>query len=109
MDILRYKLKFFVLHICFNLKYNFLDKRKGTKYTAYANNLVSSQIKKHNRAQAVNFNLQLFKKMENIYQNNDIAPKQTHVDNIGRIIFSSKRGVIPTDFITKTKLNLIND
>ncbi|XP_058978987.1 uncharacterized protein LOC131802631 [Musca domestica] len=48
--------------------------------------------------------------IEHIYQiNNDISLLQQHVDDIGQIIFSSKLGIIPTDILTQTELNLITD
>lgn len=48
--------------------------------------------------------------MSQVYQvNNDITLFRDHVDNIGQIIFSSKLGIIPTDILTETELNLITD
>lgn len=48
--------------------------------------------------------------MAHIYQiNNDISLLKDHIDNIGQIIFSSKLGIIPSDVLTKTELNLIED
>ena len=48
--------------------------------------------------------------MEHIYQiNNDISLLRDHVDDIGQIIFSSKLGIIPTDILTNTELDLMDD
>ena len=48
--------------------------------------------------------------IEHIYQiNNDISLLRQHVDDIGQIIFSGKLGIIPTDILTQTELNLISD
>ncbi|XP_037930425.1 uncharacterized protein LOC119665205, partial [Teleopsis dalmanni] len=48
--------------------------------------------------------------IEQVYQiNNDISLLRNHVDDIGQIIFSSKLGIIPTDILTNTELNFIND
>lgn len=48
--------------------------------------------------------------IEHIYQiNNDISLLRQHVDDIGQIIFSGKLGIIPTDILTQTELNLIPD
>lgn len=49
-----------------------------------------------------------FRLISHIYQvNNDITLLKNHVDDIGQIIFSSKLGIIPTDILTKTELDLI--
>lgn len=46
--------------------------------------------------------------IEHIYQiNNDISLLRHHVDDIGQIIFSGKLGIIPTDILTQTELDLI--
>lgn len=48
--------------------------------------------------------------MQRIHQiDNDITLLRNHVDDIGQIIFSSKLGIIPTDILTKTELDLIDD
>lgn len=48
--------------------------------------------------------------MQRIHQiDNDISLLRNHVDDIGQIIFSSKLGIIPTDILTKTELELIDD
>lgn len=51
-----------------------------------------------------------FTYMTQIYQiNNDILLFKDHIDDIGQIIFSSKLGIIPSNILTKTELDLITD
>lgn len=48
--------------------------------------------------------------MTQVYQlNNDILILKDHIDDIGQIVFSSKIGIIPSNILTKTELNLITD
>ncbi|CAD7002027.1 unnamed protein product [Ceratitis capitata] len=41
--------------------------------------------------------------------NNDISLLRQHVDDIGQIIFSAKLGIVPTNILIQTELNLISD
>lgn len=96
----------------------------------FVNNLLSSQIQNitnhiNNKQIVISDYLNKFKNfiqnkimtiedeiefMQQIYQvNNDISLLRDHIDDIGQIIFSSKLGIIPTDILTETELNLIND
>lgn len=48
--------------------------------------------------------------MTQVYQiNNDILLFKDHIDDIGQVIFSSKLGIIPSNLLTQTELDLITD
>lgn len=51
-----------------------------------------------------------FTYMTQVYQlNNDILLFKDHIDDIGQILFSSKLGIIPSNILTRTELDLITD